>query len=159
MKEVLANDVTRTGVYVANSEEELEKYVGLAGKLIVEKQEELLSLPASTPLFVIKSKVNLYEDQRNEDYHEDDVVLLYDEYTVLFTSKDAAAKFLISFMDPSMTARVEIAPVYTLGEMCYLFPKSILGDGLVISRIEFKDEEACYHCEDIISDPQNPYMV
>lgn len=158
MKEVLANDVN-TGIIVANSEEELEKYVKLASDLIIKKQEELLSLPASTPLFIVKSKVNLYEDQRNEDYHEDDVILLYDEYSVLFTSKEKASKFLCSFMDMSMTARIEIAPISTLGETCYLFPKSILGDGLIMSRIEFKDEDECYCCEDIIADPQNPYVI
>lgn len=158
MKQVLVDDVNRE-VITANSVEELQEYVAKASDLITDKQKELLNLPASTQLFIIKRKVNLYEDQREEDYSEDDAILLYDEYSLLFTSEEYASKFLSSFMDISMLENVEVCPISTLGEMCYLFPRSIIGDGLILSSIEFQDEEGAYHIEDIIADPQNPYVI
>lgn len=58
-----------------------------------------------------------------------------------------------------MLENVEVCPISTLGEMCYLFPRSIIGDKLILSNIEFEDEEGVYHIEDIITDPQNPYII
>lgn len=158
MKQVLADDVNR-GLITANSIEELQEYVAKVSDLIADKQKELLNLPASTQLFIVKRKVNLYEDQSEEDYSEDDAILLYDEYSLLFTSEEYASNFLHSFMDISMLENVEVCPISTLGEMCYLFPRSIIGDKLILSSIEFKDEEGVYHIEDIITDPQNPYII
>lgn len=96
MKQVLADDVNR-GLITANSIEELQEYVAKASDLIADKQKELLNLPASTQLFIVKRKVNLYEDQSEEDYSEDDAILLYDEYSLLFTSEEYASNFFTFF--------------------------------------------------------------
>lgn len=131
---------------VCHSMEDLGFYVAESSKLIERKHEELLKITVDKPLYVIKKKV------ANED-EELEVVLIYDCYYVLFSSEEEANKFMDSFMDISMKQEVEVVRVQDYGELMHRLPISMLGDGLIMKRIEFKSEDDVWHCEDLIYDP------
>ena len=146
-KEKYVEQSTGTEI-VCHSMEDLEFYVAESTKLIERKHEELLKITADKPLYVVKSTTI------NPDNEEDlEVVLIYDCYYVIFTSEEEANKFLDSFMDISMKQKVEVVRVQDYGELMHRLPISILGDGLIMKRIEFKSDDDVWHCEDLIYDP------
>lgn len=137
---------------ICHSMEDLEFYVKESTKLIEKRHEDLLQIKVDQPLYVIKRKIV----EENEDV---EVVLIYDAYYVVFTSVESAETFMDSFMDISMKAEVEIVRVENYGELMHRLPISMLGDGLIMKRIEFKEEknnpedDDIWHCEDLIYDP------
>ena len=133
---------------ICHSLEDLEFYVAESTKMIDRKHKELLQITIDKPLYVIKKKV---VDVDNEE--DTEVVLIYDCYYVVFTSEEEANKFMNSFMDIGMKKEVEVVRVQNYGELMHRLPISILGDGLIMKRIEFKSDDNVWHCEDLIYDP------
>lgn len=138
---------------ICHSAEELEFYVAESTKLIKNKHDELLQVTVDNPLYIITKK----EENVNEDSFE--IALIYDEYYVLFTSETEANKFLDSFMDVGQKNEVTVVRVQDYGELMHRLPISILGDGLIMKRIEHEvkedNEESFWRCVDIIYDPNN----
>lgn len=131
------------------SAEELEFYVAEATTLIEKRQAALLETSANKPLYMIKRKDPITEKDKKIE-----VVLIYDQYDVLFTSIEKAENFMDSFMDIGMKNECEIIQLETYRDIIYRIPMSMLGDDLVIKRIEFKEEDSeVWHCEDLIYDP------
>ena len=131
------------------SVEELEFYVAEATTLIEKRQAALLETSANKPLYMIKRKDPITENDKKIE-----VVLIYDQYDVLFTSIEKAENFMGSFMDIGMKNECEIIKLETYRDIIYRIPMSMLGDDLVIKRIEFKEEDSeVWHCEDLIYDP------
>ena len=133
-----------------NSAEELELYVAEAGKLIERRQAALLETSADKPLYMIKRKDPILD----EDGEEKEVVLIYDQYDILFTSIEKAENFMDSFMDIGMKNECELVKLETYRDIIYRIPMSMLGDDLIMKRIEFKEEDSdVWHCEDLLYDP------
>jgi len=145
--EKLIEETTGTEI-ICHSLDDLEFYVAESTKLIERKHEELLKVTVDKPLYVIKRKVT---DSDSND--ELEIVLIYDCCYVLFTSKESAEAFMDSFMDISMKEECEVVTVSDYGELCHRLPISMLGDGLIMKRIEFKSDDDVWHCEDLIYDP------
>lgn len=139
---------------ICHSAEELEFYVAESTKLIKNKHDELLQVTVDSPLYIITKKS--YDSYKEEDY---EIALIYDEYYVLFTSESEANKFLDSFMDIGQKKEVTVVRVQDYGELMHRLPISILGDGLIMKRVEFEvkedGNEPFWRCEDIIYDPKN----
>lgn len=141
---------SKWGEIICNSENELEFYVAEATKLIENRQAALLETSIDKSLYMIKRKDPIID----EDGNETEVVLLYDQYDILFTSVEKAQNFMDSFMDIGMQNECEIIKLETYRDIIYRIPMSMLGDDLVINRIEFKEEDSeVWHCEDLIYDP------
>lgn len=128
-----------------NSIEELKTEVEKATELIKSRMEILRENIASAPFFYIRNKNN----------PDDGSVLIYEEYYVVFTNEEKAWKFLESFMDCRQIKDCDIAKICSVQEFLDIMPVAMLGDDLVIKRIEFQDEENCWRCEDIIYDPSS----
>ena len=135
-----------------NSLEDLENYVLEASKLLEKRHDTLLSLTADTELYAVKRKV-VSDEELEEDPEAFEVILIYEEYYVLFSEYNKADAFLESFMDISMREEVEIVKIETMEELAHRLPVAVLGDDLIIKRIEFVDENEVCHCEDLIYDP------
>ena len=99
----------------------------------------------------------LEKENLNPDGYPWEAVLIYDQYDVLFTSKEKANNFMDSYMDISMKEKCEIGKIETYAELVYRVTTGILADNLIIKRIEFKDEDDVWHCEDLIYDPDRKY--
>lgn len=140
---------------------ELEYYVKESAVLIEERQKSLLNMSPSTELYYVKRNIDICDE--DEDYENDseypvEAILIYDQFDVLFTSEDQAKRFMDSYMDISMKSVCEVCKIETLSELVYrLSEGSILGDDLIIKRIEFKSEDDVWHCEDLIYDPKREY--
>lgn len=156
-------EVIETAEITCKSNDELEYYVMEATKLIAERQKTLLELPAFTELFYIKRKATEEEEEAineqnlNPDGYPVEAVLIYDQYDVLFSSEEKANMFMDSYMDIGMKAECEIAKIENYAELIYRVTAGMFADDLIIKRIEFKDEEDCWHCEDLIYDPNRSY--
>lgn len=156
------DDVIETGEITCKSEDELEYYVQEAGKIITERQKSLLKLSADKNLYYIKRKLATEDEKSvdenlNADEYPSESILIYDQYDVLFTSKEKANNFMDSYMDISMKEECEIGKIETYAELIYRVTAGMIADDLIIKRIEFKDEDDIWHCEDLLYDPKRKY--
>lgn len=145
--------VSNTADYIrCNSMEELENVVNESSELIKDRHDMMIDIPyAKVPLYCVK------RIQDTPDYDEDGnelgLMLIYDEYFVLFTEVEYANRFLKSFMDESMLENCIVYPLTTYGELEDIIGTGIIADNLIMRRVEFKDENDVWHCEDVLYDP------